>query len=310
MKEKIVSFPNLLEITRLIDNAPLNFHMEDMPIEIVWLGYRCPVEYFRGSNGGSHRHSFYELHLCLTGWCIYTVGDQQYRLDEGEALLLRANEQHGVVQYSKDYGKVALGFSILNGQSELSKRYRALLTQAGAVISDDTEALVRLFYEILQEFSAQRMEYLTAVKLLLAQIVVECARLCGSREVDVAVPIQRLDQRIALINQYIQSHMGEMISCQDMADSMYMSVRQLNRIVQNELGISLRVYVERVKCSYAKSLLLDTDRNISAIAVELGYANEFSFSKFFKRTEGMSPATFRRSRLSRVTKDRREDPNN
>lgn len=310
MKEKIVSFPNLMAITRLIDNAPMNFRMDDMLIEIVWLGYRCPAGRFRESNSGSHRHSFYELHLCLTGWCIYTVGDQQYRLDEGEALLLRANEQHGVVQYSKDYGKVALGFSILNGQSELSKRYRAILDQEGVVISGETEELMRLFYEVLREFSGQQMEYLTAVKAILARVIVECARLCGSREAPASDHVRRLDQRIVKINEYIHAHMGEMISCQDMADSMYMSMRQLNRIVQNEFGVSLRIYVERVKCSYAKSRLLDTDQNISAIAAELGYANEFSFSKFFKRTEGMSPATFRRSRLSRVTKERREDPNN
>ena len=88
------------------------------------------------------------------------------------------------------------------------------------------------------------------------------------------------------------------MSCNDLAERVHMSTRQLNRIIQKEFGYSLMTYVNKLRSARARDLLVNSDESISRIAAAVGFANEFSFGKFFKRMEGMTPGAFRRSRFN------------
>ena len=45
-------------------------------------------------------------------------------------------------------------------------------------------------------------------------------------------------------------------------------------------------------------MLLHTDMSLEEIAAATGYANVFSFNKFFRRVEGLPPGLFRKSHYS------------
>ena len=52
-------------------------------------------------------------------------------------------------------------------------------------------------------------------------------------------------------------------------------------------------HLTRVRLSQGAGYLATTSRTIDAIARDVGYDNESSFSKAFKRIYGCSPGTFR-----------------
>ena len=162
----------------------------------------------------------------------------------------------------------------------------------------DTERLLPILYQILEEVSNQELGYEEATKALVFQLVLSLARLNKQTFSDTeTVPNEtRVDRRIGEIEAFIHEHMSEMITPSDVAASIHISTKQINRILQNALGMNTTEYIAHVKCAYAKHLLAFTDEPISDIAAEIGYSSVFSFTKFFRRVEGMPPALFRRSR--------------
>jgi YesN/AraC family two-component response regulator len=47
-----------------------------------------------------------------------------------------------------------------------------------------------------------------------------------------------------------------------------------------------------MKIDKAKELIIEGNKKVKEVAYELGYANEFYFSRTFKRIEGISPSEF------------------
>lgn len=52
-------------------------------------------------------------------------------------------------------------------------------------------------------------------------------------------------------------------------------------------------YLRTLRMQRAMKLLAESERNLEAVAAEVGYQDAFSFSKVFKRTVGISPKAFR-----------------
>jgi transcriptional regulator GlxA family with amidase domain len=60
-------------------------------------------------------------------------------------------------------------------------------------------------------------------------------------------------------------------------------------------GTSPLRWLSEHRLALAEERLVETDLGLAAIAVEIGYASEFAFSKAFKRKVGVAPGVFRRS---------------
>jgi AraC-like DNA-binding protein len=73
------------------------------------------------------------------------------------------------------------------------------------------------------------------------------------------------------------------------------SKKQFAARFKQEMGITPYQYWLSYKIAQAKLLLSSTDGSIKEIAYELGFQDEFYFSRLFKRKESLSPKAFRAS---------------
>lgn len=309
MIERILKFDRMDEVKKFLNNTHLEIISDDVRIDIIWLGYHISAPWnnriiFRA---GVHKHSFYELHFCLQGSCVYQAGNKQYTIMPGEMILLRAEETHCLLQKTLDFNKIALGFDIRSQSDKLSLEMCRSLSQRSAFVTGETGEIAALFYRILVEAAAQKMGYLTQLKNYLLEIIFKCARMTENRDNHQPSFSQRIDKRISEINEYIETHMSERVTCQNVADNIHLSVRQLNRVIQNEFGMPVSDYIDKLKCEHAKNLLLHSDVPIGCVAADVGFSSEFSFSKFFKRVEGMAPSQFRRSKYGGYVKSVMDD---
>jgi YesN/AraC family two-component response regulator len=92
-----------------------------------------------------------------------------------------------------------------------------------------------------------------------------------------------------LISQLSNEKYGIPELCRDMS----MSRTQLYRKFTALTGQSLGHYFKSLRISKAKQLLLNSDKNISEIAFEVGFNDAAYFSKAFKDNTGSSPSQFR-----------------
>jgi two-component system response regulator YesN len=106
------------------------------------------------------------------------------------------------------------------------------------------------------------------------------------RNIDVVNPVDRTKK-------YIEAHISEEIAMDDIAQNVHLNSDYLTRIFKKEVGISISKYIINRKMELAKELLIETDKAIGEIALEVGYLNYSSFNRIFTKTVEMSPQEFK-----------------
>lgn len=72
------------------------------------------------------------------------------------------------------------------------------------------------------------------------------------------------------------------------------SYTHLRRVFAEELGMSINSYINQLRIEDAKRLLKGTDKSIDEIASIVGYHNNQSLNRFFKKMEGITPGAYRK----------------
>ena len=99
--------------------------------------------------------------------------------------------------------------------------------------------------------------------------------------------------------EFLKEHFAEKIVMADLARRVGMSVRQMERRFQDAFQLSPSRYIQRLRVLRACDLLVGTERQITEIALELGFYDHSAFSKKFSELMGISPLAYRRRHAPR-----------
>lgn len=95
---------------------------------------------------------------------------------------------------------------------------------------------------------------------------------------------------------YIEQHAyGTNFQLQDLAKELGLSASQLTRRFQQVYKLSPIAYATTLRLQKVRSLLVDTDLTLEAIADQCGYQNAFYMSRIFKSKTKISPSIYRRT---------------
>jgi two-component system response regulator YesN len=100
------------------------------------------------------------------------------------------------------------------------------------------------------------------------------------------------DDQVHRIKRFIERNYQN-VNLKFIADEMCLSSRYVSRMFNKKNNLNYRSYKLKIKMDRAKELLLKTQRNVSEIALELGYQNPETFMRIFKRLMKMTPSEFR-----------------
>ena len=102
--------------------------------------------------------------------------------------------------------------------------------------------------------------------------------------------------RLALeVSNYIQHHMSETITVEQIAAALFLSRPYLSRRFKTETGENLKDYIYLEKMAEARRLLRYSDKSIAAISDYLGFSSQSHFTKEFKKYVGKNPGEYRES---------------
>lgn len=76
-----------------------------------------------------------------------------------------------------------------------------------------------------------------------------------------------------------------------------LSHRPLNHLFHGELGASIGQYLTNARIQHIAHLLVDTGLQVQEVAAAAGYEDDRHFSRYFKRSTGLTPIAFRRKHL-------------
>ncbi len=106
-----------------------------------------------------------------------------------------------------------------------------------------------------------------------------------------------VDAKLTKVLHMIHSRPGHRWKLQDLAAIAGQSRSHFAVNFRSVLGITPAAYITEWRCQLAESRLQGSE-SIAKIALDLGYASSFAFSRAFTAVRGMTPAQFRRGRRS------------
>jgi AraC family transcriptional regulator len=104
-----------------------------------------------------------------------------------------------------------------------------------------------------------------------------------------ALQAYKLRRVIDLMNQ----HLAEVFSLDVLAEAVQLSEYHFSRLFKRATGLSPSQYFIRLRIARARQLLLDTDRSVIDIGLEVGYSSPSHFSQVFRREVGVTPSAYR-----------------
>lgn len=84
------------------------------------------------------------------------------------------------------------------------------------------------------------------------------------------------------------------VSMSEVAENCGINVTSMSRLFKRYLGITPKQYIDKLIVEEAVSLLHGTGMSIKEISFQLGFANQYYFSSFFKKHMHLSPSELRK----------------
>lgn len=241
-----------------------------------------------------HYHSCYELYYFMGGDADYVVEGREYHLTPHSLILLSPNVFHGVrVNSLADYVRCAVHFS---PESLIAERRSFLLS---SFPGNKKNGPLEAFYEKTEEFglytyfehliqSQQQPSplcesyYPLFLEALLAQISLMCQTLRPSAA-DVNV-----SGTIADIIQYLNEHLTDSITLDDLSGRFFISKYYMNRAFKKATGTTVMDYLIYKRVVMARQLILNGHTAADA-ALETGFGDYSSFYRAYKKVMGRRP---------------------
>lgn len=248
-----------------------------------------------------HTHSSFEFHFVKEGSCRVVLDDDEFEAKAGEIYLTPPGVYHAQKNAHEDgnYLEYSINcdfFYKKNIDAEAEQIYR-LLSSIKCKAAIDKYAIMEYFYKALEEAYYEFAGYYSNIKSLASVIIVLAVRALTENKIssnnNIPQKYKKDDYRFMLIQQFIEDNLCSNICTIDIASYMFLSDKQVYRIVKEKTGESTKKYINTIRLRKAKELLKDTELNIRQISEMLGFSSEYYFSQFFKREEGFPPSEYR-----------------
>ncbi len=95
--------------------------------------------------------------------------------------------------------------------------------------------------------------------------------------------------------EFIETHYTEALCLEDVAKAVYLSPYYFSRLFKEKTGLTFPEYINRLRISKAKILMLKQTLSIGQIAEQVGYSDQSYFAKVFKEFEGRLPREYRKT---------------
>lgn len=101
----------------------------------------------------------------------------------------------------------------------------------------------------------------------------------------------------ARVADYIDRNFREDITLGSLSEMVGISKSYIARMLKRELKVTSTEYLHRVRTANACRLLLNTDKSISQISEEVGFKEQYYFTRVFKRIYSTTPTEYKKRNI-------------
>jgi len=241
----------------------------------------------------SDYHSFIEICVCVSGSFAISIPDDIYEIKEGGACIIFPGLMHSKL-YTKGTEHLAIwmAFDPNTIRIHLSgNKQNELFTTDVRTLAPDHE-----YNNIINNINMEKKDENTFSSMLFKIYILHILIITLKRIIiDTASPESNMfKKKIAEeIKDFIENNGFRYLHLRDISQGLFISAGYLNNIFKSVTGSTIMQYVENCRIEKAMYLLKHTNESISSISTQLGYYDQYHFSKSFKKVTGNSPTKYR-----------------
>ena len=246
------------------------------------------------------------LFLCIGGKAVIVADGTKYLMERGSCIVINSSVPYNLQSTEKEALYFAVNFDFTFDNSHLTTPIPPSPIQtfeSTSLINHTTFDDAPLFNRVVflngvshleqkcimaeREYSRRMIFSDGIVSGLLSEILFECARAVNSAEQDTACNVEK-------VLDYIHANFNKPLTNKYVGDVFSFHPNYINEMVKRTTGTSLHKYLLGVRIARAIDLLEESNDSISEIAESCGFQNIYYFSRYFKKTVGVSPTEYRR----------------
>lgn len=247
-----------------------------------------------------HYHTFDKLVFFISGNVQYTVESETYTPHPGDMLTIAHGQLHRMHAFSQTpYERIILyldpGYlaSLAQDDGGLAACFDHARTTGVSLLrfNDADRAAVTFLLQKLDRILAAPVPYQTTLsEALLTELMV---LLCTHAEKNGSQSLEtHSDDKIAQALSYIQTHLGENLSCDVLANHLFMSRSSFQHRFRAATGYPPHAYIRLKRLLRAAELLSEGESAVRAGKL-CGYTDHSAFCHAFAQHFGMPPSRFR-----------------
>lgn len=240
-----------------------------------------------------HYHNCLEIGLCLEGSGMQMISNHMYPFTANSISIIEKNcihDAHIWTRTKEESGSV-WQYIFLNPED-----VGVSFEEFGGFLTNDTR-LVTLFHMMYDELENRPDSWQNVFTQLLSIFMTYVKRLAPQ---NVCVNYAGMPPEMLKIIRKIHQSYNEKLYVSELAVECDMSVSSLGRMFRAYFNMTPLDYINNVRLNMAQYMLLNTNKQILDISLEVGFTSLSAFNRSFKKLFGISPSVMRRKKRSRM----------
>lgn len=239
-------------------------------------------EHYREREDGADQ---YILIYCTEGKGVIEVEDQIYRLEKSDAFCIPRNVRHKYYADEKEPWSILWVHFKGDNTNYFPLEERKIVHINSRHSDNRMMVLFNLLFRVLERnYTIGNFIYISQVlSLILSEIYFR-------EKVDES-SVQ--DRHVTMVIRYMYQHLRENLTLEEISEEVQLSKSYLNAVFKAQTGKSPVEFFIHLKMQEACKLLKSTDYYIYEVSSELGYTDQYYFSRIFKKVVGVSPKDYK-----------------
>ncbi|GAA3413035.1 HTH-type transcriptional activator RhaR [Paenibacillus hodogayensis] len=261
-----------------------------------------------------HSHEFVELVYVVRGEAQHCFEGERYAIRAGDVFIINPGEVHAYDYEQEQQIEIincifmpsliqegllrelgisrSMDFFYVQPFLDKEERFHHRLNLSGPYAA----TLLVILESMMAEFDHRNPGFDAIIRLKMIELQIFLSRnynLHQTKRQNVYYGEREVTAR--RIRGYLERNYGEKITLTSLVDVFNISERKLNRLMKEQMGMSVIELLHQIRIEKAKHLLEDQEEKVINVASMVGYEDPAFFSRLFRRIVGCPPGTYRKT---------------